>query len=62
MEYLNVTDSKIAYPYVLNGCPGVECPFDKFTTTYKSRFPADFDIECATELAPSPSKFILFIN
>jgi hypothetical protein len=62
VEYLNVTDSKIAYPHVLNGCPGVECPFDKFTTTYQSRFPADFDIMCAAELASSPSTFILFIN
>jgi hypothetical protein len=65
VEYLNVTDSNVAYPYVLNGCPGVACSFDKFTSIYQPRFPADVDTECrqkSKDAPPSKSKFILFSN
>jgi hypothetical protein len=63
VEYLNVTDSNISYPYVLNGCPEVMCPFDKFTSIYLSRFPASFEVECAIpSSSPPSSKFILFNN
>lgn len=54
MEYLNVTDSNISYPYILNGCPTIECPFDKFTDIYKVRFPASADRECAKKRPPMP--------
>jgi hypothetical protein len=47
VEYLNVTDSKIAYPQVLNGCEGVECPLDKFRSIYQPRFPSNVEVECA---------------
>jgi hypothetical protein len=46
VAFLNVTDSNIAYPYVLPGCPAFECPFETFTSLYEPRFPASADIEC----------------
>jgi len=54
VEYLNVTDSNTSYPYILNGCPNIECPFDTFTDIYKARFPASADVECAKKRPPMP--------
>jgi hypothetical protein len=54
VEYLNVTDSNISYPCVLNGCPGVACPFDMFTSIYQPRFPSTVDVECAIKPSPTP--------
>ncbi|CAF1541842.1 unnamed protein product [Adineta steineri] len=54
VEYLNVTDSNISYPYILNGCPAIECPFDTFTSIYKNRFPATADVECVKKMPPMP--------
>ncbi len=63
VEYINVTDSNKPYPYLLNGCPAMECPFDIFSSIYKPRFPATADIECSKTVPPTPpSKFIWFIN
>ncbi len=63
VEYINVTDSNKPYPHLLNGCPNIECPFDIFSSIYKPRFPANFDIECS-KIVPRtpPSKFIWFNN
>jgi hypothetical protein len=55
VEYINVTDSNKPYPYILNGCPGIECPFDTFTSIYQPRFPATVDIECSKTVPPTPS-------
>ncbi|CAF1417773.1 unnamed protein product [Rotaria sordida] len=54
VEYLNVTDSNKPYPYLLNGCPALECPLDTFTAIYKDRFPASPEVECATKVPPTP--------
>ena len=54
MEYLNVTDSNMPYPYVLDGCATADCPFDTFTDIYKDRFPSTPDIECARKKPPMP--------
>lgn len=54
VEYLNVTDSNQSYPYVLNGCPDVECPLEVFTANYKPRFPAGVDVECSKVSPPTP--------
>ncbi|CAF0863618.1 unnamed protein product [Rotaria sordida] len=54
VEYLNVTDSNVSYPYLLNDCPTIECPFDKFTNIYQPRFPDIADIECAKKDPPMP--------
>ena len=47
VEYLNVTNSNISYPYTLNGCPADRCPFNTFTSIYQARFPASAEVECA---------------
>jgi hypothetical protein len=49
-----VTDSNISYPYILDGCPGLECPLDKFTSIYQARFPAGIEVECAKKSPPTP--------
>jgi len=54
VEYLNETGSNISYPYVLNGCPDIDCPFDIFTRIYKPRFPASADVECRKKYPPVP--------
>ncbi len=62
MDYLNVTDSNQPYPAILEGCPGIECLLDTFTTIYKPRFPASVDVECSKQEPPTPpSMLILFI-
>ena len=53
VEYLNVTDSNMSYPYVLNGCRTIDCPFKDFTNIYQARFPASADIECAAKSSSS---------
>ncbi|CAF3857711.1 unnamed protein product [Rotaria sp. Silwood2] len=59
VEYLNVTDSNKSYPYLLDGCPALECPLNIFTAIYKTRFPASAEVECAKKVPPTPpSKFI----
>jgi hypothetical protein len=55
VDYLNVTDSNLPYPYVLNGCPDSQCPFDKFTSIYQPRFPASAAVECARKDPPMTS-------
>ncbi len=54
VEYLNVTDSNTSYPYLLNGCPDVNCSFDIFTNIYKPRLPVSADVECRRRLPPVP--------
>ncbi len=54
VEYLNVTDSNTSYPYLLNGCPDVDCLFDIFTNIYKPRLPVSADVECRRRLPPAP--------
>jgi lysosomal acid phosphatase len=54
VEYINVTDSNKPYPYVLNGCPAVQCPLDVFTSIYQPRFPASADVECTKKPPPTP--------
>lgn len=56
VEYLNVTDSNISYPYVLNGCPASRCPLSTFTSIYQARFPASAEVECAKKdpMPPMP--------
>jgi hypothetical protein len=54
VEYLNVTDSNISYPYTLNGCPDYDCPFNIFTNIYQPRFPDIPEIECMKQIPPTP--------
>ncbi|CAF2381501.1 unnamed protein product [Rotaria sp. Silwood2] len=54
IEYLNVTDSNTSYAYLLDDCPAINCPFDKFTSIFQPRFPATADIECAKKDPPMP--------
>ncbi|UJR35430.1 hypothetical protein I4U23_028187 [Adineta vaga] len=54
VEYLNVTDSNTSFPYILDGCPSANCPFDKFTDIYKVRFPSTPDVECTRKKPPMP--------
>ncbi|CAF0892168.1 unnamed protein product [Rotaria sp. Silwood1] len=55
VEYLNVTDSNKPYPYLLDGCPSLECPLDTFTAIYQTRFPLSAEVECAKKGPPTPS-------
>lgn len=57
VEYINVTDSNQPYPYVLPGCPSIECPLDIFSALFTSRFPSAAEIECAKK--EPPSKFYI---
>ncbi|CAF4973821.1 unnamed protein product [Rotaria magnacalcarata] len=54
VEYLNVTDSNKAYPYLLNGCSAFECPLETFTAIYQPRFPASVEVECTKKVPPTP--------
>ena len=62
MEYINVTDSNMPYPCILNGCEGVQCPFDKFTSIYQPRFPGSADVECMKKPPPAPPSMFIFLN
>ncbi|CAF1439453.1 unnamed protein product [Adineta ricciae] len=52
VEYLNVTDSNKPQPYLLEGCPKVECPLDIFTAIYQPRFPGKVEVECGSKNKP----------
>jgi hypothetical protein len=51
---LNETGSNISYPYLLDGCPAYDCPFEKFIEIYQPRFPATADVECMKKYPPKP--------
>ena len=52
VEYLNVTDSKQPYAYVLSGCPSINCPLETFAAIYEPIFPDGMDVECAKKNMP----------
>jgi len=54
VEYLNGTHANETDPYLLNGCPDIDCPFSNFTAIYKPRFPAGADVECRKKYPPAP--------
>jgi hypothetical protein len=54
VEYLNETGSNMSYPYLLDGCPAYDCPFEKFIEIYQPRFPATADVECMKKYPPKP--------